>query len=272
MSEIKINTGDINGVTKTAQKESVQVRTKELPDVRDVNSFQSLLSERVESDQKRDAKRDSKNNETNLKESGENVSVFTLLLGEKIVDNGVTVVSKEEKTVSEEKFFDPVSFVGANRRETEKSEKGGLDEPVGEKVLEHFERKLDGKIFSQTRIGENEIRERLFPAPENDLAKATAVKVEHKSNEKIEGVQLLENESKEEKIVSEEKFFDSVSSVGVGGETEKNEKGILDVPVGEKVLEHFERKLDDKIFPQTQIEEDGVRKKLSPKIENDLAK
>ncbi|MDR1906627.1 MAG: type III secretion HpaP family protein, partial [Puniceicoccales bacterium] len=37
-------------------------------------------------------------------------------------------------------------------------------------------------------------------------------------------------------------------------------------------LEHFERKLDDKIFPQTQIEEDGVRKKLSPKIENDLAK
>ncbi|MDR0740687.1 MAG: hypothetical protein LBF34_03185 [Puniceicoccales bacterium] len=77
MSEIKISTNDTN--TKPVRVEPV--RTREQPDIRDVNHFQALLSERVEGDQKKNSKRDSKENET--KESGGNPFIFGLFLNEK---------------------------------------------------------------------------------------------------------------------------------------------------------------------------------------------
>ncbi|MDR2372438.1 MAG: hypothetical protein LBD60_04820 [Puniceicoccales bacterium] len=77
MSEIKISTNDTN--TKPVRVEPV--RTREQPDIRDVDHFQALLSERVEGDQKKNSKRDSKENEA--KESGGNPFIFGLFLNEK---------------------------------------------------------------------------------------------------------------------------------------------------------------------------------------------
>ncbi|MDR1366937.1 MAG: hypothetical protein LBJ13_03475 [Puniceicoccales bacterium] len=79
MSEIIVDTSDTN--TRTVQTESLPVDKKQ-PDARDVENFQALLSERVEGDQKKDSKRNSQNSE--IEESGGNISVFTLLLGGKV--------------------------------------------------------------------------------------------------------------------------------------------------------------------------------------------
>ena len=83
MSEVKINTNNTNEVTKQTR---VELAKNEQPDIRDVDNFQALLSERIEGDQKKDSKRNPKDDKTDPREPGENTSILTLLFGEKTKD------------------------------------------------------------------------------------------------------------------------------------------------------------------------------------------
>ena len=83
MSEVKINTNNTTEVTKQTR---VELAKNEQPDIRDVDNFQALLSERIEGDQKKDSKRNPKDDKTDPREPGENTSILTLLFGEKTKD------------------------------------------------------------------------------------------------------------------------------------------------------------------------------------------
>ncbi|MDR2812378.1 MAG: type III secretion HpaP family protein [Puniceicoccales bacterium] len=219
MSEIKIN--NTSDVIKPVRVESAQVRTKEQPDVRDVDGFQALLSERVEGDQKREAKRGSKNGESDLGKPNESPLIFGLFLNEE----SENFPGKVEITVAENPLQGAVEVAARQEKETNESTE---------------DKAVAGEDFIPTEI-KSEAKEIAIKTEKNEVVAAKnpigeAVKV------KVEGVVVGQgeetNESVGNKATAGKNFIPTeINSKAkeIAIKTEKNEVVAAKNPIGEAV-------------------------------------
>ncbi|MDR0418559.1 MAG: hypothetical protein LBH08_04000 [Puniceicoccales bacterium] len=144
MSEIRISVNDTN--TRTARVESSQVEIKEKIDIRDTNHFQVFLSKQKEGGQEKDSKRNLKKNEADLKESGENISIFTLFLGEK-------TESKKAEVAPKRKDIRVESEANANTTSLAVEEEFGAAPGAMPKKMENVSVKVEAGSKQQEEFG-----------------------------------------------------------------------------------------------------------------------